>query len=160
VTRLPLVTQEYVQLKPLHGSVHSPINRSLSQHIQTQARKLLAEGVPGATKSASLHIERARQVFVNRNLRMSTIELVGFDMDYTLAIYHQRRVEQLSFELTLQKLVDSYGYPPEILKIPYDAHFAIRGLFIDKANGNLLKIDRFGHVGQAMHGRRFLDSKE
>jgi HAD superfamily 5'-nucleotidase-like hydrolase len=150
-------------LKLLHGSVNSPIDRSLTQKIQTQAKKLFAEGIPGAhaaTKGAPLHIERARQVFVNRNLRMSTIELVGFDMDYTLAIYHQRRIEQLSFELTLQKLVDSYGYPPEILQIPYDPHFAIRGLFIDKTNGNLVKMDRFGHVGRVMHGRTPLDSKE
>ncbi len=41
------------------------------------------------------------QVFVNRNLRMADIELVGFDMDYTLAIYHMRRLEQLSFDMTL-----------------------------------------------------------
>jgi HAD superfamily 5'-nucleotidase-like hydrolase len=150
-------------LKLLHGSVNGPIDRSLAQKIQTQAQKLLAEGIPGAhatTKETPLHMERARQVFVNRNLRMSTIELVGFDMDYTLAIYHQRRIEQLSFELTLQKLVDSYGYPPDILQIPYDFHFAIRGLFIDKTNGNLVKMDRFGHVGRVMHGRKPLDSKE
>jgi len=146
-------------LKLLHGSVNGPVDRSLTQKIQTQARKLLAEG-HATTQKAPLHVERARQVFVNRNLRMSTIELIGFDMDYTLAIYHQRRMEQLSFELSLQKLVDSYGYPPEILQIPYDSHFAIRGLFIDKSNGNLVKMDRFGHVGRVMHGRRPLDSKE
>jgi len=146
-------------LKPLHGSVNSPVDFSLTQKIQAQARKLFAKEM-AANKGAALHIERARQVFVNRNLRMSTIELIGFDMDYTLAIYHQRRVEELSFELTLQKLVDSYGYPPDILRIPYDPHFAIRGLFIDKTNGNLVKMDRFGHVGRAMHGRRPLDSTE
>ncbi|MCL2011759.1 MAG: HAD-IG family 5'-nucleotidase [Cystobacterineae bacterium] len=150
-------------MKLLHGSVNSPIDRSCAQKIQAQARKLFAEGMPGAhaaTQGAPLHIERARQVFVNRNLRMSTIELVGFDMDYTLAIYHQRRIEQLSFELTLQKLVSHHGYSPDILHIPYDFHFAIRGLFIDKTNGNLVKMDRFGHVGRVMHGRRPLDSKE
>jgi hypothetical protein len=27
--------------------------------------------------------------------------MVRFDMDYTLAIYHQRRIEQLSFDLAL-----------------------------------------------------------
>jgi len=146
-------------LKLLHGSVNRPIDSSLTQKIQAQARKLFAEEM-AMRKGAALHMERARQVFVNRNLRMSTIELVGFDMDYTLAIYHQRRIEELSFELTLQKLVDSYGYPPDILRIPYSPHFAIRGLFIDKTNGNLVKMDRFGHVGRAMHGRTPLDSKE
>jgi len=158
-----LVTEGYKRLKLLHGSVNRPVDFSTTQKIQAQARKLFAEGIPGGnakTPKAPLQIDRTRQVFVNRNLRMSTIELVGFDMDYTLAIYHQRRIEELSFEMTLQKLVDAYGYPPEILHIPYDPHFAIRGLFIDKTNGNLVKMDRFGHVGRVMHGRRPLDSTE
>jgi len=37
-------------------------------------------------------VQRARQVFVNRNLRMERIDLVGFDMDYTLAIYQKRSI--------------------------------------------------------------------
>ena len=28
---------------------------------------------------------------------MDEIELIGFDMDYTLAIYHLRQLEQLAF---------------------------------------------------------------
>ena len=99
-------------------------------------------------------IERARQIFVNRNLRMNKIELVGFDMDYTLAIYHMRRIEQLSFEMTLKKLIQDYGYPAEISKVLYDHQFVMRGLVVDKVNGNLIKMDRYGHVGRAYHGRR------
>jgi len=34
-------------------------------------------------------IARQRRVFVNRNLKMGGIDWVGFDMDYTLAIYNQ-----------------------------------------------------------------------
>ncbi|HYR54731.1 MAG TPA: 5'-nucleotidase domain-containing protein, partial [Myxococcaceae bacterium] len=56
-----------------------------------------------ATPKERREIERARQIFVNRNLRMNKIELIGFDMDYTLAIYHMRRIEQLSFEMTLKR---------------------------------------------------------
>jgi HAD superfamily 5'-nucleotidase-like hydrolase len=104
-------------------------------------------------------IERARQIFVNRNLRMSNIELVGFDMDYTLAIYHMRRIEQLSFEMTLQRLIDHHGYPQEISQVLYDHQFVMRGLVVDKANGNLIKMDRYGHVGRAYHGRRPLSAE-
>ena len=57
-------------------------------------------------------VKRARQVFVNRNLRMDKVAVVGFDMDYTLAIYHKRRIEQLSYDMTLVKLVNERGYPP------------------------------------------------
>jgi HAD superfamily 5'-nucleotidase-like hydrolase len=99
-------------------------------------------------------IERARQIFVNRNLRMSKIDLIGFDMDYTLAIYHMRRIEQLSFDMTLKRLIEHHGYSPEISGVLYDHQFVMRGLAVDKANGNLIKMDRYGHVGRAYHGRQ------
>jgi len=103
--------------------------------------------------------ERARGVFVNRNLRLAAVEMVGFDMDYTLAIYHQRRIEQLSFDLTLARLITAHGYPPEIGLLPYDHTFVIRGLVVDRAHGNLLKLDRFGQVGRAWHGLRPLHAE-
>jgi 5'-nucleotidase len=101
-------------------------------------------------------VERARGVFVNRNLRLANVDLVGFDMDYTLAIYHQRRIERLSFDLTLSRLITEHGYPPEIGLLPYDHTFVIRGLVVDRTHGNLLKLDRFGQVGRAWHGLRLL----
>ena len=64
--------------------------------------------------TTEIDVARKNRVFCNRNLRMDTIELIGFDMDYTLALYHQDRLEQLSMELTLQKLVDKHGYPADI----------------------------------------------
>ncbi len=99
-------------------------------------------------------------MFVNRNLHMGAIELVGFDMDYTLAIYHQRRIEQLSFDMTVERLISAYGYPAELRSLPYDHQFVMRGLFVDKTHGNLLKIDRYGRVGRAFHGRRKLPNDE
>lgn len=102
-------------------------------------------------------VPRSRRIFVNRNLRMDHVELVGFDMDYTLAIYHMRRIEQLSFDMTLALLVRNFGYPEEVLRIRYDHEFVMRGLVVDKEQGNLLKMDRFNHVGRVFHGRRLLD---
>jgi 5'-nucleotidase len=99
-------------------------------------------------------VPRARDIFVNRNLRMSGVELIGFDMDYTLAIYHLRRLEQLAYDMTLAKLVSERGYSPVIGQLQYDHHFVMRGLAVDKVNGNLLKMDRFGYVGRAYHGLR------
>ena len=48
-------------------------------------------------------IARPRRVFCNRNLRMSGISWVGFDMDYTLAIYDQPAMDELSIRATTQK---------------------------------------------------------
>jgi HAD superfamily 5'-nucleotidase-like hydrolase len=99
-------------------------------------------------------IPRARQIFVNRNLRMDRVDLVGFDMDYTLAIYHLREIEELAFEMTLERLVRDRGYPQRIARLRYDPDFVIRGLVVDKLAGNIFKMDRHNHVGRCYHGRR------
>ncbi len=103
---------------------------------------------------------RTRQVFVNRNLRMDKIELVGFDMDYTLAIYQLQRLEKLAFQMTLARMISERGYPPEIGALTYDPDFVIRGLVMDKQTGNIFKMDRHNHCGRAYHGRRRLTFEE
>jgi len=107
-----------------------------------------------------IDISRTARIFCNRNLRMQSIELIGFDMDYTLALYHQEPLEHLSIELTLEKLIENCGYPEEILSLSYDSRYAIRGLVVDKKSGNIFKMDRHGHVGRVFHGRRALDHDE
>ncbi|AKU91595.1 HAD-IG family 5'-nucleotidase [Vulgatibacter incomptus] len=114
----------------------------------------------GPETPAHREIPRERRIYVNRNLRMDRIEAVGFDMDYTLAIYRMRRIEQLSFDMTIALLVRSFGYPEEILSIRYDPEFVVRGLVVDKERGNLLKMDRFNYVGRVYHGRKALPREE
>jgi len=146
-------------LEPLHGSRLGPIDQQKALDLGKRAAGILQDGeLQGllTSKRDLPETDRARQVFVNRNLRLANIDLIGFDMDYTLAIYHQRRIEQLSYDMTLQRLIDAYQYPKEIASIAYDHQFVMRGLFVDKRHGNLLKIDRFGHVGRAYHGREAL----
>ncbi len=105
-------------------------------------------------RRALREVPRARQVFVNRNLRMDKIDLVGFDMDYTLAIYHLTRMEKLAFELTAGRMVERFGYPEDVRGLAYDPEFVIRGLVVDKQSGNLFKMDRHNHVGRCYHGRQ------
>jgi HAD superfamily 5'-nucleotidase-like hydrolase len=111
--------------------------------------RLLAEPVMGHRE-----VPTSRQVFVNRTLRMDKIEAVGFDMDYTLAIYQLRHMEQLAFRMTAELMVSRFGYPAGLLEIPYDPDFVIRGVVVDKEQGNLFKMDRHNHVGRGVHGRR------
>ncbi|MBM7116554.1 HAD-IG family 5'-nucleotidase [Archangium primigenium] len=143
---------------PLHGSFRSSRNRAHAEDAERRARSLFADTqvtrLLEAPPARPTHVSRARDIFVNRNLRMSGIELVGFDMDYTLAIYHMRRLEQLAYDMTLAKLICERGYPSVIGHLQYDHHFVMRGLAVDKTNGNLLKMDRFGYVGRAWHGLR------
>ena len=49
-------------------------------------------------------IPRPRRVFCNRQLRMSGVSWVGFDMDYTLAIYDQLAMDEISIKATIDKL--------------------------------------------------------
>jgi HAD superfamily 5'-nucleotidase-like hydrolase len=92
------------------------------------------------------------RVYCTRNLRLTSIEYIGFDMDYTLALYQQEQMEKLSIDLTLKYLIEKHGYGEEILGLRYDPRFAIRGLVVDRNLGNVLKMDRHGYVRRVYHG--------
>jgi HAD superfamily 5'-nucleotidase-like hydrolase len=109
-----------------------------------------------APHAAHREVPHAREIFVNRNLRMDKIEAVGFDMDYTLAMYHLQRLEKLAFDMTIARLIAAHGYPAEIATLRYDPEFVIRGVVVDKHHGNIFKMDRHNHVGRCYHGRRKL----
>ena len=121
--------------------------------LPTPIRRLLQE--------AGLETEAPpeRRIFTNRDLNLDKISHVGFDMDYTLAIYRQDAIERVSVEATVDKLVRR-GYPEQIRVAEHDPRFAIRGLMVDKRLGNVIKMDRHGYVGRAYHGRRLLSSEE
>jgi HAD superfamily 5'-nucleotidase-like hydrolase len=104
-------------------------------------------------------IARQQRVFCNRNLRMHQIAWIGFDMDYTLAIYNQAEMDELSIRATMVKLIGR-GYPTFLRSIPYSITFPVRGLLIDKRYGHVLKMDRYKHVTKGYHGFRELPKAE
>ena len=91
-------------------------------------------------------------IFCNRELKLSGIKAVGFDMDYTLAQYKQPAFDKLAFDGAKEKLVHSFGYPAAVLEFEYDHNQWTRGLIIDTQRGNFLKIDRHKYVRVAYHG--------
>jgi HAD superfamily 5'-nucleotidase-like hydrolase len=125
-------------------SPFSPLDHSLLQRV-------------GADTHA---VDPATAVYTNRDLDLSGIKLVGFDMDYTLAIYKKAPMEQLQYDLTVDKLVTQMGYPAEIKALRYDPSSVIRGLVVDKRTGNVLKMDTHGRVTRAWHGHRRLTVDE
>jgi HAD superfamily 5'-nucleotidase-like hydrolase len=102
-------------------------------------------------QAGSLGIDPRHQIYCNRSLNMKSIKAIGFDMDYTLALYDPKTFETLAYKETLKKLV-TLGYPDEILAWEFDTEYMIRGLVIDKKNGNILKLDRHRYVKLAFHG--------
>ena len=98
-------------------------------------------------------------MFCNRNLRMTGVAWVGFDMDYTLAIYDQPEMDRLSIEATQKKLV-LRGYPEFVATVPVSIDFPVRGLLIDKRFGHVLKMDRYKVASKGYHGTRLLERDE
>ena len=136
---------------PVSRRIHTPPNPPLDVPRQL--------ALPLDEFSVQAHgIPRARRVFTNRNLKMSTIAWVGFDMDYTLAIYGQAAMDQLSIEATIDKLI-LRGYPDFIKEMPQATDFPVRGILIDKRFGHILKMDRYKHVTKGYHGFRKLSNR-
>ncbi|MGZ3416630.1 MAG: HAD-IG family 5'-nucleotidase [Polyangiales bacterium] len=104
-------------------------------------------------------LPKNRRIYVNRNMSLAHIEWIGFDMDYTLAIYDQEAMDRLSIDVTAARLVKR-GYPGWITTIPYDTNFPIRGLLIDKKHGHVVKMDRYKAVGKAYRGFKKLSKDE
>jgi 5'-nucleotidase len=101
-----------------------------------------------------------RRVYTNRHLDMSEIKAIGFDMDYTLVQYHQRPMDELAIRKTIDKLIESHGYPEEIREAKIDHDFIIRGLVVDKQTGHICKLDQDRVVGRCYHGYQPVSDEE
>jgi 5'-nucleotidase len=106
---------------------------------------------PPSLTPIGVRVQPQDRVFVNRDLSLAKIDWLGFDMDYTLAIYEQQALDELSVELTVERMIDR-GYPRYLRNIRYDTRFPIRGLHVDKRFGNVLKMNRFKAVYKGYHG--------
>ncbi|XP_010278001.1 PREDICTED: 5'-nucleotidase domain-containing protein DDB_G0275467 isoform X2 [Nelumbo nucifera] len=102
-----------------------------------------------------------RGIFVNKNLRLDSVQVYGFDYDYTLA-YYSSNLQNLIYDLAKEHLVNEFRYPESCLGFKYDPSFPIRGLYYDKLKGCLLKLDFFGSIESdgCFFGRRKLSKKE
>ncbi len=105
---------------------------------------------PHASAVETLGLSYSRRIFVNRTIELDDVDAIGFDMDYTLCRYRPE-LEGLATELAIQHLVKR-GYPDALLQIRFDPAWGIRGLVIDTAKGNVVKMDAHRHVTRAWHG--------
>ena len=98
------------------------------------------------------------KVYVNRTLNLKRIRYLGLDMDHTLIRYNTEEFERLSHSVMKEKLVKR-GYPEEVMALPFDFNFAIRGLVVDRRKGNLLKLNRHSSIRASYHGLKPVDFK-
>jgi len=78
-------------------------------------------------------------------------------MDYTLILYNEDSLEDLAYRGAIEYLLSELKYPKEISKFTFNPSKVIRGLVVDKQEGALLKINRFGYVKAALYGHSFLE---
>eukprot|EP00850_Spirogloea_muscicola_P019792 SM000199S05419 [mRNA] locus=s199:71818:86485:+ [translate_table: standard] len=98
----------------------------------------------------------SRGIYCSRTLNLRSITTIGYDMDYTLIHYNVNAWEGRAYDYGMANL-RAKGYPVDGLK--FDPDLVIRGLIVDKENGNLVKADRFGYVKRAMHGTEMLSNR-
>ena len=99
----------------------------------------------------------SQKVYINRTLNMRKIRYIGLDMDHTLVRYHSDAFESLAHHTMCRKLVEKRDYPSSILNLNFDFNLAIRGLVLDRKQGNLLKLSRHGAIRASSHGTRTID---
>ncbi|MEE8142671.1 MAG: HAD-IG family 5'-nucleotidase [Planctomycetota bacterium] len=105
-------------------------------------------------------IDPNRTVFTNRTLRFDRINAVGFDLDHTLAIYNCSALDSLAMRLAIDRLIAHENIPPALFDDLPEPSFARKGLIVDIELGNVLKVDRYGHVSIAYHGKDRLVGSE
>lgn len=98
-------------------------------------------------------------IYVNRTLNMKQISAIGFDMDYTLVRYDSEAFEVMTYKEIKKKLLEIRNYPKVINDLKFQLNLAIRGLVIDKPNGNVLKLSTYSKVKHAYHGLSDVDFK-
>jgi hypothetical protein len=141
---------------PVNGSTSGALSADVATLAHSNNSMLKAVGLDGKLSDTTLTIPQrvvsTSDVFCNREMKIDQIKAIGFDMDYTLAQYKQPEFDRLAFDGAKAKLVESKGYPPEVLDFTFDHTQWVRGLIVDTQRGNFLKIDRHKYVRVAYHG--------
>ena len=81
-------------------------------------------------------------------------------MDLTLVKYNTVAFGKLTHKVVLNRLVKDFNYPKKILKIPFEFNRGIRGLIVDKKNGNILKIGQYSDISISYHGLKAIDFQQ
>ena len=77
---------------------------------------------------------------------------IGFDVDHTLVEY-KFEMELMLYDCVARYLVQYFGYSPQLLMehSPLQTEFLSRGLLLDKARGNILKLDCFRNLAMGYY---------
>eukprot|EP00913_Durusdinium_trenchii_P002305 g2128.t1 len=100
-----------------------------------------------------------RRIFASREVEMDGVEVIGYDLDYTLVHYNLKAWEGAVYtqcKEILRKKADCCFWEGLL----FDSGLVIRGLVIDSKLGNIVKVDRYGYVRKALHGMNMLSPED
>ncbi|XP_052244584.1 5'-nucleotidase domain-containing protein 1-like isoform X3 [Dreissena polymorpha] len=94
-------------------------------------------------------------------LSLINYHAIGFDLDHTLAKYRVVNQIKLTYNSLIDFLVQEKGYDSDIrTDISYGKDFICKGLFVDTAKGNVIKLSHSGKILRGSHGTRALSQRE
>lgn len=95
-------------------------------------------------------------------MKFTDYDCIGFDLDNTLLRYKLTEMVELEYRVLAHFLITTKGYASHRLERPMleNIDFLQRGLIIDFAKGNILKIAYDGYISKACHGTRQLSKQE
>ncbi|KAJ4769319.1 5-nucleotidase [Rhynchospora pubera] len=143
------VQREHLQA---YGALGGPIEEIAMKEAKEAETLLHNLGIADALAVR----QSPRGIFCSRTLNLRSIGAIGYDMDYTLVHYNVMAWEGRAYDYGMANL-KSMGFPVDNLQ--FDPDLVIRGLVIDRENGNLVKADRFGYIKRAMHGTKMLSTQ-
>mmetsp|Transcript_7022 Transcript_7022/g.9963 ORF Transcript_7022/g.9963 Transcript_7022/m.9963 type:complete len:535 (-) Transcript_7022:2086-3690(-) len=102
----------------------------------------------GTNKQSHNHLNNLtdKAVYANNYFNFGEIKVVGFDLDYTLLSY-STELQKLIYTHARDSLIETYGFPRELLSCEFDSTFAVRGLSVDTKSGTLCKLSHLQKVG-------------
>lgn len=136
-------------------------------HSRSSNNKRLATAF--YTNRNSLYTNRSYSRFSANNILTGTAmmkftdyDCIGFDLDNTLLRYKLTEMVELEYNVLAHFLITAKGYSSKFLERPMQENidFLQKGLIIDFARGNILKIAYDGYISKACHGTRQLSDDE
>jgi len=133
---IPVVNELVGSRLSTHWHDFSPKVRTVLQGFQTKFKNPLR---------SPFNPNKSR-LFVNNYLNLAEVDVIGFDLDYTLVPYTVE-LQNLIFTMARDILVSAFGYPKDLKTRFFDPNFAIRGLSVDSRNGVLIKLNHLQRIG-------------
>ena len=112
------------------------------------------------------------EVFPNTDVNMKSLNVIGFDYDFTLVHYtddihyfiYRTARDYMIDHMRYTQLIPSkkHRYPEEFRNSDYDPDFAIRGLVFDAKRGFLLKLNYLNNIskGNCYKGKTLVSNED